>query len=700
MAQEATPATPANGNGIIRTLPVTEDFENGTGIFTGGENFDHTSSLGKILRVYSDANNSAFSKATASFDVNEVTEGNQAYVLKSNEKVTISYTAFHGWLSKGKAATFSILNSDGKAIVSYTYDYNSCNITNLLIGGTSVSGFSAFACQSTRYNNIGSGADGLDKNWYSTQEGYNPQITITISGNGLVTISFQKTIGTGKQEKFSKTFSASLPNDVANNLGSIVIENASNTNAGRAYAIDNLSIKTETSAETTASYTVKKVCGSQVLSTETSVGVVGTTPVLTGENIFVGDKKYIYVGNDAESVGAIGSETVYTLNYREAASYNYSVVGKIGDETVLNIANGTNFEGETVTAPYLRYVLKDGKWYEATKGTAGYYLASAELTQDNQEIAVNYSSKDLANITYFKEAEEIEGLTVSTNQNADVRCSNGAGAYNSSEEPVVVTTLPAGTYKLTIGLWGGKNDKSQNFKLNCGDEWTVPFTGSFQDVSQEITLDKETTISIPKSDAANGRCLDYVMIQTLGNNVAITSVKYATYVPTCNVVAPADVKVYTAKADVANKVVNLTEIPAGSVISAGTPVLVGAAAGTYTFAASADEPTTIGENDLKAATAETKGNGSIYVLVEQNNQAVFAPVKEGVEVPVGKAYMEINAANKAAFYSIGGGNGTTSINNVNAKTADDGAYYTLQGVKVNKPAAKGIYIHNGKKVIK
>lgn len=694
----ADDATTANGNGIIRTLPVTEDFENGTGIFTGGENFDHTSSLGKILRVYSDADNSAFSKATASFDVDETTKGNQAYVLKSNEKVTISYTAFHGWLSRGKTATFSVLNSEGKAVVSYTYDYNSCNITNLSIGGITVSGFSAFVCQSTRYNDVSKNADGLDKNWYSIKEGYNPQITMTISGNGLVTISFQKSIGSTKVDK---TFSASLPDDVANNLGSIVIENASNTNAGRAYAIDNLSIKTETSAETTASYTVKKVCGSQVLSTETGVGVVGTTPTLTGENIFVGDKKYIYVGNDAESIGAISSETVYTLNYREAASYNYSVVGKIGDEMVLNIANGTNFEGETVKVPYLRYILKDGKWYEATKGTAGYYLASAELTQDNQEIDVDYSSKDLANITYFKEAEDIDGLTVSTNQNADVRCSNGAGAYNSSEEPVVVTTLPAGTYKLTIGLWGGKTD--QNFKLNCGDEWTVPFTGSFQDVSNEITLDKETTISIPKSDAANGRCLDYVMIQTLGNNVAVSNINYASYVPTCNVVAPADVKVYTATADVNNDVIKLTEIPAGSVIPAGTALLVGAAEGSYTFTASAEAASTIdASNELKAATAGTAGDGSsIYALTEKDGKAVFARVAAGVEVPVGKAYMEIKTTgNKANYFSIGGGNGTTGINNVNAKTADDGAYYTLQGVKVNKPAAKGIYIHNGKKVIK
>ena len=43
---------------------------------------------------------------------------------------------------------------------------------------------------------------------------------------------------------------------------------------------------------------------------------------------------------------------------------------------------------------------------------------------------------------------------------------------------------------------------------------------------------------------------------------------------------------------------------------------------------------------------------------------------------------------------------TTAISNVNAneKNVNDGAYYTLQGIKVAKPT-RGLYIHNGKKVI-
>lgn len=683
-------------DGIITSLPVTEDFENGTGIFNGGESYDNTA-LGKVLRVY---NKGDFSKAVATFDTDSKADGNQPYEIKSNEQVTISYTAFHGYLVRGKAAKFSISNSAGVELVSYSYDYNSCNITDVSVGGISVPNFKAFACQSGF--NSSKNANGFQGSGYSYRNDseYNPQVTIEISGNGFVSISFVRTKG---KNAFNEVFSAKLSDNVAKDLASITINNSGsiNTNDDRAYAIDNMSIESKISADVPANYVIKKVCGSVVLGEESFTGIEGKNPTISEDNIFVDGKKYIYVSNDSEEKGTIVEGSVYTLTYREAETYNYSVTGKVDDVVIKEFATGQNFEGETVSSPYLRYVEKDGVWYEAARGTSAYYKASTELDSDNQELVIAYKKADVNNVAYFKEAEEIEGLTVSTSQNADVRCSNAAGAYNSSETPVVVTTLPAGTYQLTVGLWGGKQDQSQNFKLNDGgkEPWTIPFIGSFQDVSKELVLEAETEISIPNSDAANGRCLDYVLIQKTAEPVSVSAIKFATYVPTCNVVVPAEAKVYTAKVNEAKNAVVLTEVSAGFVIAKGTPVLVGAEAGSYNFAASADEATTVADNDLKAATADTKGNGStIYALVEQDGKAVFAPLKEGVAVSVGHAYLELPATSATRFYSIQFGGETTGINEVNAAAKADGAYYTLQGVKTSK-AAKGIYIHNGKKVV-
>ena len=42
---------------------------------------------------------------------------------------------------------------------------------------------------------------------------------------------------------------------------------------------------------------------------------------------------------------------------------------------------------------------------------------------------------------------------------------------------------------------------------------------------------------------------------------------------------------------------------------------------------------------------------------------------------------------------------TTAIDNVTVSGMEDGAWYTISGIRVNRPAAKGVYIHNGRKVI-
>lgn len=50
------------------------------------------------------------------------------------------------------------------------------------------------------------------------------------------------------------------------------------------------------------------------------------------------------------------------------------------------------------------------------------------------------------------------------------------------------------------------------------------------------------------------------------------------------------------------------------------------------------------------------------------------------------------------WYAEGGHYNATAIEDVKAEKADDGAWYTLQGIRIDKPA-KGLYIHNGKKVV-
>lgn len=269
-------------------------------------------------------------------------------------------------------------------------------------------------------------------------------------------------------------------------------------------------------------------------------------------------------------------------------------------------------------------------------------------------------------------------------------------------------TVPeAGVYRLSYAVCSNNTGRDCQFIVSVDDKEIVTkdVTWSVNKVLTEGIITEDAMVFdkgavIKAKGSTTNLILDYILLEKVTReDVAVSAVKFATYVPTINVVVPAEAKVYTAKVNEAKSAVVLTEVPEGSVIAKGTPVLVGAEAGSYTFEASADEAETLENNDLKAATADTKGDGAtIYALVEQDGEAVFAPLKEGVAVSVGHAYLVLPAASATRFYSIQFGGETTGINEVNAAAKADGAYYTLQGMKTSK-AAKGVYIHNGKKVV-
>lgn len=304
---------------------------------------------------------------------------------------------------------------------------------------------------------------------------------------------------------------------------------------------------------------------------------------------------------------------------------------------------------------------------------------------------------------YFVEAEN----AINKAKVESANYSSGAAMRGFNTNMDLFTVPETAVYRLSYAVCSNNTGADRQFFVSAGDEEIVNkvVRWSVNDVIKKgtiteaaMTFNEGTVIKVKKTDT--NIILDYILLEKVtSEDVAVSAVKFATYVPVINVVAPADVKVYTAKVNEAKSAVVLTEVPAGSVIAKGTPVLVGAEEGSYTFEASAGEAAPVENNDLKAATADTKGNGStIYALVEQDGKAVFAPLVDGVAVSVGHAYLELPAASATRFYSIQFGGETTGINEVNAAAKADGAYYTLQGVKTSK-AAKGIYIHNGKKVV-
>ena len=407
----------------------------------------------------------------------------------------------------------------------------------------------------------------------------------------------------------------------------------------------------------------------------------------------------------------------YTATGREQAISGITLTVESSDEAIKPISYAVNLVDENNKV--LKSIFSNE---ELIPGTKVDYVYPKYLTDDNGKVAyvcdantfsgsvspmeagttdVKYSA--YKGTAYFVEAEN----AINKAKVESANYSSGAAMRGFNTNMDLFTVPETAVYRLSYAVCSNNTGAGRQFVVSAGDKEIVNkvVQWSVNDVIKKgtmteaaMTFNEGTVIKAKGSDT--NIILDYILLEKVtSEDVAVSAVKFATYVPTFNVVAPADVKVYTAKVNEAKSAVVLTEVPANSVIAKGTPVLVGAEAGSYNFAASADEATTVADNDLKAAADDTKGDGAtIYALVEQDGKAVFAPLKEGVAVSVGHAYLELPAASATRFYSIQFGGETTGINEVNAAAKADGAYYTLQGVKTSK-AAKGIYIHNGKKVV-
>ena len=130
-------------------------------------------------------------------------------------------------------------------------------------------------------------------------------------------------------------------------------------------------------------------------------------------------------------------------------------------------------------------------------------------------------------------------------------------------------------------------------------------------------------------------------------------------------------------------------------IAAGEGVLLKGAEGDY------DIPTTTGvaknnDNKLIGVLNETTiDQAGIFVLMDGTKGVGFYKTTTAFTVGANTAYLPATSSSRD-FIGFGEDN-TTGISNLNVN--DILNYYNLQGQRVNK-AQKGLYIMNGKKVIK
>lgn len=380
--------------------------------------------------------------------------------------------------------------------------------------------------------------------------------------------------------------------------------------------------------------------------------------------------------------------TYLTLN---APEINISF--KQNGENYIPVYNFSSDQSSITGTPAVTYSYE----INSSNGTATSYEATEKGTLKVIVSADGYTSAEKTveiNNILFKRSYYYDFSTLTTHSETKVvnRTTNynglGCDAYSLESNAFENITLNGMSQ-----LWAITAGKTLGLMARVG-KGSVTYTGSFPEGSYLVGDNYVSTTNV-LSYSQYG-VVKELSVYTPLVTVSVSAAGYATYATTNNVIVPSDVEVMTVKVNEDNTSISLNKVEAGTVIPANTGILVNAAQGDYNFAVTSDKCEPLTKNDLKAATTGVTSYGAkFFALTKIGDKVGFALVKDGVVIPAGKAYLMVEKGSAAKFFGLDGE--ATGINSVKTAKAD-GAYYTLEGVKTTKPV-KGLYIHNGKKII-
>ncbi len=486
---------------------------------------------------------------------------------------------------------------------------------------------------------------------------------------------------------------------------------------------------------TISSYTVKYVNmeGVEIKEAAEYPGVVGNEIVLSDAdkaNISYEGIVYVYDSDDAEGLTvADGGTTVVTVKFHEATMLNY-VVNEVADGEVVRSTEGTSFETDVVKVPYRKYNVKDGKLY-TKDATNKEYNYNFTLTKENQEENLAYTATSTENVVFLSEGEDIEGLTICESANTAIRSSNSSSAY-AKDADVAITTLSAGTYKITAFIYDASKTPDSHWIFKAGEEQIADLnctTVNIQELaSEEFTLTENTTIYLAQGGGntmgldliyivGNGKVVDEdePIVEPVDEDVKFSITDASGYTTYYNgkksFIMPEGTRggIITAVVD-GNAYLEFL-YPAGTVVPAGTALIINGELKDYTPVMTEEAPA-VESNYLHGYDP-----GEAFEQYDENYYfyKLTSPVVDGVKklgfywfasdphtnlTKPAKAFLQLPAGEASA-------NGITicestpdGIKTLDAANTNNMGVYTLSGVRVNADKLnKGVYVVNGKKII-
>ena len=406
----------------------------------------------------------------------------------------------------------------------------------------------------------------------------------------------------------------------------------------------------------------------------------------------------LYMGTNTAG-NAIQIDNLVITKTVSEANHNYTINAMAGTTLLQELASGIANENAGYSVSVPKVISKDGKYYVLNSGQAGMTHCLAEFTMGtaDEEKEIQYTLDE--SVIFFKECEEIQ-------QSSELTTASGGYTCSYYANPVPVAISESGIYQLETNITGRDSNSSLEvytadgttavaaFAKNCGTgvKTLEFFASGNMRVGGPYYNDKFN----------NSKSVDYILIRKIISNVsaAIGASGYATFASdyALDFSAATGVKAYYASAVEGGKVI-MSKV--NGAVAVGTGLFLQKTEGEISIpvAANGDELSTnlfVRGGDA----AVTKADGyDQYVLGASGESVAFFLINgDAPTVAKDKAYLKVPTGAGTRLSIVFGDEDTTGIQTVE-KTVNDNVVYDLQGRRVAAPQ-KGLYIVNGKKVIK
>ena len=399
-------------------------------------------------------------------------------------------------------------------------------------------------------------------------------------------------------------------------------------------------------------------------------------------------------------------------------TYNFIYNDEVKYTSTVSIASGAEYP--EVMVPVMPYGINAGEVARPEGTVTENKVVNFELTKEKEFTSVK-TVVDAANIdTWYYVQMHANGSVTSYIED------NGGSTVEWTDKTVAQADIES-------HLWGFVGDvfgmKMVNKKTGKAIASTGSGSASMSDVNSATSFvvtasqanDPWFCFKYPTNNNylnAQGDCIKHWAANDNGSSFKATEYKihevevgtadYATLYLGSKVFIPETVEAYVVSEATGNYA-SLTQVT-GS-LPANTGVIL-KGEGTHQFITSADAATTIESNLLAGSVENTYVAGPAYVLANGTNGVGLykATLNKDAEGAVGtthflnnafKAYLPANAVTTAdaRFLVFDFGGTETAIEGIEAESTANAVVYDLAGRRVQK-AQKGLYIVNGKKVIK